>query len=103
MNTARKTIVFGFSIAVLLAAAYVVRHALVLIYINCIFAVVLSPEISGLSNCSLGSWHPSRGSALAILGFLAVARSFRFPFLLSPRSLRKFSNSSSNFQNCSPV
>jgi hypothetical protein len=31
MNTARKTIVFGFSIAVLLAAAYVVRHALVLI------------------------------------------------------------------------
>jgi predicted PurR-regulated permease PerM len=84
MSSARQAILFGFAIAVLLVAAYVVRHGLLLIYISCIFAVVLSPAIDWLSGCKVGSWNPSRGAALALLGFVTAGLIVLISFFALP-------------------
>jgi predicted PurR-regulated permease PerM len=84
----KQLIILSFAIAVLLSAAYVARHALLLIYISCIFAVVLDPAVRWVCELKIGRWHPNRGLAivfiaLAIAAVTAVIALFAFPAILT--------------------
>lgn len=84
----KQLIILSFGIAVLLAAAYVARHALLLIYVSCIFAVVLDPAVRWVCGLKIGRWHPNRGLAivfiaLAIALVAAVVSIFAFPAILA--------------------
>jgi predicted PurR-regulated permease PerM len=59
-------------VALLLAIAWVLRQALLLIYIAAIFAVVLKPFVDRVHQRGIGRWKPSRGVALILLIVLVV-------------------------------
>src|SRR3954469_3219701 len=84
----KQLIILSFAIAVLLSAAYVARHALLLIYISCIFAVVLDPAVRWVCELKIGRWHPNRALAivfiaLAVAAVTAVIALFAFPAILT--------------------
>ena len=70
-RTTRANIVFAFAMALTLYLAWLVRDALVLLYVSALSAVVLSPVVRATSDLRVGRWRPFRGPA-AIL-FLVVA------------------------------
>jgi predicted PurR-regulated permease PerM len=63
----RRAIPLTFTIGVLLLVGWWIRHAVLLIYISAVFAVVLEPAVAWLHTKSLFGWHPGRGSALLLL------------------------------------
>jgi predicted PurR-regulated permease PerM len=62
-------------VALLLAFAWVVRHALMLIYIAAVFAVVLKPAVDRVHKRGIFGWKPDRGVALLLM-ILAVVLGF---------------------------
>jgi predicted PurR-regulated permease PerM len=84
-RSARGNIVFAFTIALALAAAYLMRQILMLLYVSALFAVVLSPVIRGITRLHVGKWHPGRGLAIFLLLLsLAAAAALFFAFALPP-------------------
>jgi predicted PurR-regulated permease PerM len=69
---ARGLLLLAFGLALALIAAWFVRHALFLIYVSAVFAVVLKPAVDRLHRTPLFGWHPGRGSALLLLVVLLV-------------------------------
>jgi predicted PurR-regulated permease PerM len=67
MKLVKHAVLLSFAIAVLLAAAYVARHALLLIYMSCIFAVVLSPAVDWICKLKIANRHPRRGLAIVLI------------------------------------
>src|SRR5689334_9363152 len=63
----RRIVVLAFAIAVLLVVAWVIRHALLIIYVSAVFAVVLKPGVDWLHQKSILGWHPGRGAALLLI------------------------------------
>jgi predicted PurR-regulated permease PerM len=59
--------VFAFAIALALAAAYLMREILMLLYVSALFAVVLTPVVRGLMHLRIRHWHPGRGLAIFLL------------------------------------
>jgi predicted PurR-regulated permease PerM len=59
--------VLAFSIAIGLAVCWMIRHALLIIYVSAIFAVVLGPAVEWLHAKSIFGWRPGRGMALLLL------------------------------------
>jgi predicted PurR-regulated permease PerM len=91
IRTGRQLIFLGFGIAVLLAVAWTIRHALLVLYISAIFAVVLKPTVERVHRTSLFGWHPGRGAAVLLLAVavilvLAVIAGFALPQLVSDLS-----------------
>jgi predicted PurR-regulated permease PerM len=81
----RGYIVFAFVIGLVLATAYLMRQILLLLYVSALFAVVLSPVISGITQIHIGRWHPGRGLAIFLLLLsLAGAATLFFAFALPP-------------------
>jgi predicted PurR-regulated permease PerM len=65
----RSDIVLSFAIAVGLALAYVLRGALILIYVSIIFAVIFTPIVDRIARLRIGKWSPGRGLSILILIF----------------------------------
>ena len=63
----RYTVILAFAIAVLLVVAWFIRHALLLIYVSAVFAVVLKPGVDWLHRKSILGWRPGRGAALLLI------------------------------------
>jgi predicted PurR-regulated permease PerM len=73
MKLVKHAIFLSFAIVVLLTVAYITRHALLLIYVSGIFAVVLSPAVDWICKLKIGRWHPSRGLAIVFIVVAAAA------------------------------
>lgn len=67
MNIRRSDIVFFFALLLGLYLAWLVRDVLLLIYMSALFAVVFSPAVRFIRRARIGSWHPGRGLAIAVL------------------------------------
>jgi predicted PurR-regulated permease PerM len=81
----RGYILFAFAVALVLAAAYVMRQILLLLYVSALFAVVLSPVIRGIEHLHIGRWHPGKGlSILLLLLAIAAAAGLFFAFAVPP-------------------
>jgi predicted PurR-regulated permease PerM len=75
----------GLLLAVVAAAAlWLLRDALLLIYISIVFAVVLAPVVDGIRRVHLGGWRPSRGVAVLALGAIVVGAAAAFAFFVVP-------------------
>ena len=72
-SRSRQTVLFVLVLVILLVAAWYLRHALLLIYVSVVFAVVLKPAVDWVHRRSLFGWRPGRGSALLLLAAGAVA------------------------------
>ena len=77
-SSLRGDILFAFSLAVALYAAWKVREVLTLLYISALFAVVLTPVVSSVMRLRIRRWHPSRVMAILMLmlGLLLLAAIF---------------------------
>jgi predicted PurR-regulated permease PerM len=69
----RGNIVFAFGLALALYVAWLIRDALVLLYISALLAVVLSPAVRATSDFHIGAWRPFRGPAAILFLLLAAA------------------------------
>src|SRR4051794_29911244 len=94
MSTARdgsrsvRLVFLAFALAVAVALAWYLRHALLLIYVAAVFAVVLQPAVERVHRLSIFGWKPSRGAALllliaAVLLVLGLFAAFALPPLVS--------------------
>ncbi len=67
MNTSRRSdILFFLGSLILLGIAFYLRHALLLIYVSILFAIVLTPGAQFL-RIRIGSWRPGKGLAAVVL------------------------------------
>jgi predicted PurR-regulated permease PerM len=62
-----RLIFLAFGLAIAVALAWYLRHALLLIYVSAVFAIVLQPAVERVHRLSILGWTPSRGSALLLL------------------------------------
>jgi len=84
-RSVRGDILFAFAVALVLAAAYLMRQILLLLYVSALFAVVLSPVIRGIMRIHIGRWHPGQGLSIFLLVLsLAAAATLFFSFALPP-------------------
>jgi predicted PurR-regulated permease PerM len=80
-----QLVLLSFAIGLLLAIAYVVRSALLVIYVSAVFAVVLTPAVNVVHRVSLFGWRPSKGAAiLIILTAIVTALTLLFVFAIPP-------------------
>lgn len=111
MEKTKKSILLAVFIGVGLLIAYLVRNSLLIVYVSCIFAIVLSPAVNWVTSLRIGRWHPSRGIAIllfviAILLGLTILLGFALPqviadiqqlFILLPQGLRKLQGHMQHF------
>jgi predicted PurR-regulated permease PerM len=84
-RSVRGYILFAFAVGLVLAAAYLMRQILLLLYVSALFAVVLSPVIRGIEHIRIGRWHPGKGLAIMLLVLtIAAAATLFFAFALPP-------------------
>jgi predicted PurR-regulated permease PerM len=68
MNLSRRSdIVFAAALVIALLIAYYLRHALLLIYVSILFAIVLTPAVQFIQKISIGRWRPGKGLAILLL------------------------------------
>jgi predicted PurR-regulated permease PerM len=72
-SSSRELLLLSFGLLILLAVAWFIRRALLLIYVSAVFAVVLKPAVDWLHGISLMGWRPGRGAALLLLVLLLCA------------------------------
>lgn len=80
MDTSKRSVLFGFVLAIALFVAYEIRTSLLIIYVSCIFAIVLSPSVQWVHRLKIIRWHPSRGAAILLI-VTAVFLAFTILFL----------------------
>jgi predicted PurR-regulated permease PerM len=82
MTTSSRAVVLAFVIGICLAVAYILRSALLLIYVSLVFAVILTPAVDAVMRVRIRGWSPGRGLAvmviilgavMALVGFFAIA------------------------------
>jgi predicted PurR-regulated permease PerM len=82
LRRGRSLVIFAFVVAVALLTGWALRHALLLIYVSAVFAVVLKPAVDWLHERRFWGWRPGRATALLLLvlllclfvgGLLAIA------------------------------
>jgi len=66
-SSLRNDILFTLAVLALIAAAWMIRNVLLLIYVSALFAVVLSPAIDLIRRIHVGRLRPGRGIAILIL------------------------------------
>jgi predicted PurR-regulated permease PerM len=71
----RRLAMAVFAVALSLILVWFLRHALLIIYVSAVLAVVFKPIVDWLHRRSILGWHPGRGAALLIivLGLAALA------------------------------
>jgi len=69
----RDLVYLAFAICAGLAVAWIIRSALLIIYVSAVFAVVLKPLVDWLHGLSVAGWHPGRGAALLLLFLFFLA------------------------------
>ena len=62
-----KLVILGLLVAMLFYVGYVVRTALLLIFISIVFAIIFSPWVAWIQRRRIHSWSPGRGAAILIL------------------------------------
>jgi predicted PurR-regulated permease PerM len=87
-RTLRSDIVFAFALALACYLAWLIRDALVLLYVSALFAVVLSPVVRSTARIHVGRWQPFKGSAVFFLLLVLTAAIGIFGFLALPPVIR---------------
>ncbi len=87
-RTLRSDIVFAFALALACYLAWLIRDALVLLYVCALFAVVLNPVVSSTARIRVGRWHPFKGSAVFFLVLVVAGAIVTFGFLALPPVIR---------------
>ncbi len=75
MSTSSRAVVLAFALGIALWLVYLLRGALILIYLSIVFAVVLEPAVDTVQRLRIRRWSPGRGSAILIIvagTFLAI-------------------------------
>jgi predicted PurR-regulated permease PerM len=93
-DSVRGHIVFAIAVLLLLALAYTLRKELLILYVSALFAVVLMPAVTRITQLNLRGYHPSRAVAIILLivgvaGILAFFFTTGLPPVLN--DLRSFS------------
>ena len=84
----RSDIIFTFALALACYLAWIIREALVLLYVSGLFAVVLTPAVRFTARMHAGRWQPFKGSAVFMLLLAGAAGLTAFGFLALPPVLR---------------
>ena len=88
----RSIILFCFGVGILLYLAYVLRHALLLIYVSVLVAVLLDPVVQRIHRFRIWKWTPSVGaSVLLMFGAILLAILLVLVFF-APRLLADLKN-----------
>ena len=87
-RTLRSDIVFAFALALACYLAWLIRDALVLLYVSALFAVVLTPVVRTTSRLHIGKWQPFKGSAIFFLLLALAGALATFAFLALPPVIR---------------
>lgn len=66
-SSRRSDIIFAVALVGTLLIAFYLRHALMLIYVSILFAIVLTPPVQFIHRQSIGRWHPGKGTAILFL------------------------------------
>src|SRR5579885_2417744 len=80
----RADITYALFLGLLLYVAWVLRHALLLIYVAMILAIVLAPAVETLTQWHIGRWQPSRGVGVLLLLLIGGAVGALFVFFVAP-------------------
>src|SRR5690348_12666907 len=102
----RSDILFAVFFAAGLYVAWVLRRALMLVFVAAILAIILGPAIDAVRRIKIGKWRPSRGAAtllllLVLVGTAVIVGLFGLPPLMRevrlltaewPRRLQEFSD-----------
>ncbi|HWG87693.1 MAG TPA: hypothetical protein VN679_07915, partial [Candidatus Acidoferrales bacterium] len=83
----RSAILFCFGVGILLYLCYVLRQALLVIYVSVLVAVLLYPLVRWIQKLRIWKWSPGVGSAVlllfgGVLGLLALVLIFFVPRML---------------------
>ena len=84
----RSDIVFAFGLGLACYLAWLIRDALVLIYVSALFAVVLSPVVRSIEQIRMGRRQPFKGSAVFLLLAAVAAFLITFACLALPPVIR---------------
>ena len=78
-----RAVLLFFAIAVCLAVAWVMRRAILLIWVSILVAILLTPIVEWIHRWRIRSWGPSRGASVLILAgiLLGVIAGFSLLFL----------------------
>ncbi len=87
-SSARSNIVFAFAIALAFYVAWLLRDALVLLYVSGLFAVVLKPAVVWVSQIQIGNRRPFRGWAVLVMLLVLAGALTAFGFLALPPVIR---------------
>lgn len=90
----RQAIFLFFGVALLFYLAWVLREALLLIWVAVMIAVLFTPLINWICRLRIRNWHPSRGTGLVILLFVVAIAATLFFWLAFPPILRDLHNAS---------
>lgn len=88
----RKAVFLFFGVGLLFYLAWVLRDALLLIWVAVMIAVLFTPLINWICRLRIRNWHPSRGTSLVILLFIVVVVAGLFLWLAFPPILRDLHN-----------
>ncbi len=80
----RKDILFAFALAFAGLLLWVLRSALVLLYVSALFAVILMPVVHAISGHRIGRWRFRKRSAIFIMFLCAAGALTAFGFLAIP-------------------
>src|ERR1051325_6309837 len=80
-----RTVAVGLSLALLLYIAYLVRTALLLIFVSVIFSVIFAPLVRKIRRIRVWRWSPGQGAAILILfGVVLSALGIFVAFAIPP-------------------
>ena len=84
-GSAAKLLAIGLFLALLLYIAYVVRTALLLIFVSITFAIIFSPWVKWIQSWHIRHLYPGRGAAILILlGIVLIAIALYLAFAAQP-------------------
>jgi predicted PurR-regulated permease PerM len=83
-RNSRKDILFAFALAFAGLLLWVLRDALVLLYVSALFAVILMPVVHAISGHRIGRWRFRERSAIFIMFLCAAGALTAFGFLAIP-------------------
>ena len=95
----RADIAFFFAVALGLYVAWLARDVLMLLYVSVLFAVVINPAIDIVRRIRLGTWHPGRGLAIAIILASGLAGMALFSIFALPPIFRDLHAASNDWPN----
>jgi len=84
----QRAVLLFFAIAVCLGIAWVMRRAILLIWVSILVAILLTPIVEWIQRWRIRSWRPSRGASVLILAGILVGVIAGFSLLFLPPVLR---------------